>query len=156
MNKRALTTIEIAALARSVAPVPEVPFRLNVVSVLEATEDVLDRCGVESGMHVLDLGCGVGDTSLLIAKLVGPTGLVVGVDASAQAIERAERRATAAMQCYWVRFVVADLNTFVPDQQFDAVVVRLALKLRGQHAFAGLSTCVRTGGVIVVVAREDD
>ena len=43
--------------------------------VRDLTEDVLRRAGVERGMRVLDLGCGVGDTSLLLAKLVGPTGL---------------------------------------------------------------------------------
>jgi SAM-dependent methyltransferase len=47
-------------------------------------------------MRILDLGCGSGDTSLLIAKMVGPSGLVVGVDRSAAAIDEAEKRATIA------------------------------------------------------------
>jgi ubiquinone/menaquinone biosynthesis C-methylase UbiE len=156
MSKRDLTAMEIAAFARSVTHKPNEPLRLNVVSVLEATEEALLRCGVRTGMHVLDLGCGVGDTSLLIAKLVGPMGLVVGVDACEHAICLAERRATAAMQCYWAQFVVADLDAFTPDQQFDAVIVRLALNVRGEHAFSGLSACVRSGGVVVVVAGNND
>jgi hypothetical protein len=40
--------------------------------VRHLTEDVLRRAGVERGMRVLDLGCGIGDTSLSLAKLVGP------------------------------------------------------------------------------------
>ena len=58
--------------------------RVRVVSVLELTEDV-HRSSLRRGKHVLDLGCGVGDISLWIAKLVGPTGLVVGVDESTEA-----------------------------------------------------------------------
>jgi ubiquinone/menaquinone biosynthesis C-methylase UbiE len=59
----------------------------------DLTADALRRAGVERGMRVLDHGCGIGATSLLIAELVGPHGLVVGVDPSAQAIDAAERAA---------------------------------------------------------------
>jgi cyclopropane fatty-acyl-phospholipid synthase-like methyltransferase len=38
----------------------------------ELTEDVLRRAGVAPGMHVLDVGCGIADVSLLAARLVGP------------------------------------------------------------------------------------
>ena len=103
--------------------------------VRDLTEDVLRRAGVERGMRVLDLGCGNGDTSLLLAKLVGPSGLVVGVDPSLEAIDVAEKRATAAGRCYWTRFIAADLDTFVPDKPFDAVVARLILlRLRERAA----------------------
>jgi Methyltransferase domain len=69
----------------------------------DLTEDVLRRAGIASGMRVLDIGCGVGDVSLLAAELVGPSGAVLGVDRSAEAIEMAVRRAAAAGQ-HWVRF----------------------------------------------------
>ena len=105
--------------------------------VRDLTEDVLRRAGVERGMCVLDLGCGVGDASLLLAKLVGPSGLVVGVDPEAAAIREAEKSATAAGRCYWTRFVAADLDTFVPDKPFDAVVARLILAQAPERA-AGL------------------
>ena len=38
--------------------------------------------GLELGMRVLDLGCGMGDFSLLAARLVGPSGHVTGIDRS--------------------------------------------------------------------------
>jgi ubiquinone/menaquinone biosynthesis C-methylase UbiE len=103
-------------------------------------------------MRVLDLGCGSGDTSLLVAKMVGASGLVVGVDKSAEAIDEAEKRATIAGRCYWTRFVREDPDTFVSPERFDAVVVRLSL-LQGQRAtFLRLSACVRPDGVILVVS----
>jgi ubiquinone/menaquinone biosynthesis C-methylase UbiE len=102
-------------------------------------------------MHVLDLGYGVGDASLWIGKLVGPAGLVLGVDESPAAIDVAEKRATVAGQCYWTRFVTADLNTFVPHQRFDIVVVRRALLLQGERAtFSRLSTWLRPGVVVII------
>jgi hypothetical protein len=36
----------------------------------DLTEDLLRRSGVVSGMRVLDIGCGVGDVSLLAGELV--------------------------------------------------------------------------------------
>jgi SAM-dependent methyltransferase len=59
----------------------------------DLTEEVLRRAGVGPGMRVLDLGCGTGDVSFLAARLVGPTGAVLGVDRSPEAVAVAERRA---------------------------------------------------------------
>ena len=127
------------------------PLGVRVISVLDLTADVLKRSGIERGMRVLDLGCGSGDTSLLIAKMVGASGLVVGVDKSAEAIDKAEKCATIAGRCYWTRFVKADPETFVPPERFDAVVVRQSLLRQGQPAtFQRLSPYVRPDGVIMV------
>jgi ubiquinone/menaquinone biosynthesis C-methylase UbiE len=129
------------------------PQGLRVISVLDLSADVLKRSGIERGMRVLDLGCGSGDASLLIARMVGASGLVVGVDESAQAIDEAEKRATVASRCYWMRFVRANPDTFVPPERFDAVVVRLSLLRQGEPAtFLRLSACVRPDGVIIVVS----
>src|SRR6516164_8884734 len=37
----------------------------------DLTEDVLRRAGIAPGARVLDIGCGVGDVSMLAAELVG-------------------------------------------------------------------------------------
>jgi SAM-dependent methyltransferase len=115
----------------------------------DLTADLLKRVGVRDGMRVLDLGCGVGDTSLLAARLIGPSGVVVGVDRSAKAIDVARRRATTGRPRYSVQFVVADLGTFVPDEPFDAIIGRLILLyLRDPAAMLRrLSAYVRPGGV---------
>jgi ubiquinone/menaquinone biosynthesis C-methylase UbiE len=57
------------------------------------TEHALHRAGLRPGMRVLDVGCGPGDVSFIAARLVGPTGTVVGVDASAEVIGLARGRA---------------------------------------------------------------
>src|SRR6516225_9762741 len=48
--------------------------------------------GLEPGMRVLDLGCGMGDVSLLAARLVGPSGHVTGIDRDPVIIEKARQR----------------------------------------------------------------
>jgi SAM-dependent methyltransferase len=53
------------------------------------TRALLVEAGLELGMRVLDVGCGVGDVSLLLAELVGSSGEVVGVDTNARALELA-------------------------------------------------------------------
>jgi SAM-dependent methyltransferase len=89
----------------------------------DLTEDVLKRAGLKGGMRVLDLGCGVGDTSLVAARLVGPSGVVVGVDRSAEAVDVAQRCATTARRRHSVQFVVADLDTFVDHLVCDGVQI---------------------------------
>jgi SAM-dependent methyltransferase len=58
---------------------------LQASLIRDLTENVLRRAGIVPGMRVLDVGCGVGDVSLLAAEIVGPSGFVLGVDRSADA-----------------------------------------------------------------------
>jgi SAM-dependent methyltransferase len=88
--------------------------------------DTLHRAGLDKGMRVLDLGCGVGDVSFLAARTVGSTGSVVGVDRAAPSIARAQRRA-ADSEIHNVKFELGDLNIFRPNGTFDAVIGRFIL-----------------------------
>src|SRR4029079_4270425 len=49
---------------------------------------LLLRAGIRPGMRVVDLGCGTGMTTQLLAELVGPNGEVVGVDYSRAQVEQ--------------------------------------------------------------------
>jgi len=44
------------------------------------TNNLFDRIGIRPGMRCLDVGCGGGDVSMLLAQRVGATGHVTGVD----------------------------------------------------------------------------
>ncbi|WP_192360624.1 class I SAM-dependent methyltransferase [Mesorhizobium mediterraneum] len=116
----------------------------------DLTEHVLRSAGIGPGMSVLDIGCGVGDVSLLAGKLVGPSGRVLGVDRSAEAVDIAERRATESCQCYWTCFTVGELDTFSPDETFDAVIGRLVLMYLPDPAatLRRLAGYLRPGGII--------
>jgi 2-polyprenyl-3-methyl-5-hydroxy-6-metoxy-1,4-benzoquinol methylase len=69
--------------------------RLALQAALQnpVTEQLLRRAGILSGMRILDLGCGVGDVSLLAARVVGRRGAVTGIDVDEDALEVARARA---------------------------------------------------------------
>jgi ubiquinone/menaquinone biosynthesis C-methylase UbiE len=101
-------------------------------------------------MHVLDLGCGVGDVSFLAAGMVGAAGTVLGIDRNASSIETARRRATA-LGLSNVRFEASELDTFNNDgRRFDALIGRLVLLFLPDPAatLRRFRNFLRPGGVI--------
>jgi ubiquinone/menaquinone biosynthesis C-methylase UbiE len=113
------------------------------------TADVLRRAGIAPGMRVLDIGCGVGDVSLLAAEMVSSSDAVVGVDRSEQAVAVARQRAAAAGMNH-VHFEASELDAFSPDQQFDAIIGRLVLAYLPDPSatLRRLSAFLRPGGTM--------
>src|SRR5712692_4665038 len=88
------------------------------------TESIWRIAGIAPGMRVLDVGCGVGDTTFLAADLVGPGGFVIGMDRSADAIATGRRRTETDGRPN-VLFVQGELGSAIPGHgPFDAVVGR--------------------------------
>lgn len=56
----------------------------------ERVHDCWRRAGIHPGQRVIDIGCGPGFASADLAKLVGPAGMVYGIERSARFIEYAE------------------------------------------------------------------
>lgn len=113
-----------------------------------AGEVVLDLAGVESGMDVIDVGCGSGGTVAIPAALRGAR--VVGVDVAPEHFEAAMRRAAeAGVEVNWMEGDAAALP--VEDASFDRVLSTFG------HAFAPnqegaareLVRVCRPGGMIV-------
>src|SRR5262245_28293930 len=123
----------------------------------EATEDVLRRAGLKPGMRVLDIGCGVGDVSLIAARIVGPGGLVVGIDRAAEALDIARRRA-AANGCAWLRFDHSDFNTMDVDESFDVLTGRFILMYLADpgQAIRRLVRLLRPRGIVAFVEMDID
>jgi SAM-dependent methyltransferase len=63
-----------------------------------------------AGEQVMDVGCGCGDTTLELARRVGSSGSVVGVDVSRPMLELARQRAAAAALAQ-ASFLEADAQT---------------------------------------------
>ena len=59
------------------------------------TERFLRDAGISSGMRVLDIGCGMGDVTMIAAQLVGCSGQVTSIDLDQASVETAQRRAAA-------------------------------------------------------------
>lgn len=107
---------------------PEEIERLKYQAVLlkPITERLLRSAGLTEGMHVLDLGCGAGDVSMLAADLVGSSGRVVAIDRNATVMETAYRRAQLAGLSH-IEFVQSEIETFVSHDRFDAIIGRYVL-----------------------------
>jgi ubiquinone/menaquinone biosynthesis C-methylase UbiE len=112
------------------------------------TEHALRVAGLRPGMRVLDVGCGPGDVSFVAARLVGPTGSVLGLDAAGEVIERARTRA-AEEGLSTVRFEQTTIDEITVDE-VDAVIGRLILMHLPDpiSALRQLATLVRPGGLI--------
>jgi 2-polyprenyl-3-methyl-5-hydroxy-6-metoxy-1,4-benzoquinol methylase len=115
------------------------------------THRLLVRAGIESGMRVLDVGCGPGDVSFLLSELVGDEGSIVGVERDEQALTRARQRAIES-DIENVEFVLGDFRDVeLAGDPFDAMVGRLVLMYQADPAQA-VSTAarhVRPGGMVV-------
>ncbi len=90
------------------------------------TERLMRNAGLREGMKVLDLGCGPGDVSMLAAELVGPSGVVVGIDRVGEVLRLAVERSKRAEYANIV-FQEASLETFTEIGTFDLVIGRYVL-----------------------------
>jgi SAM-dependent methyltransferase len=106
------------------------------------------------GEHVLDVGCGSGQTTLQLAAAVGPGGRVVGLDVSSQMLAAARRRNASAH----VAFGRADAQTHAFDQPFDAIYSRFGVMFFADPvaAFANLRRALKPGGRMAFVCWRDE
>lgn len=113
------------------------------------TEHLLRLAGIGTGMRVLDVGCGPGDVAMRAARLVGPTGHVIGVDANPDMVTLAWQRAEAAGLDN-VTFRQAEIPDIPLAGFVDAIVGRLILMHLADAADAvrELRALVRPGGII--------
>lgn len=87
----------------------------------EATIELLSLCRIEKDMHLLDVGCGVGVTPIMIVRKYGCR--MTGVDISEGMVIRSQERAKRARLSDKVEFLVADAQDLpFPDNSFDAVI----------------------------------
>lgn len=61
-------------------------------SAIEAFKTQLDLLSIQAGDHVLDIGCGIGERAMQMAKFVGHTGKVVGTDLSSAMVDASIKR----------------------------------------------------------------
>ncbi len=74
-------------------------------------QELLDYLQPEAGIHALDIGCGGGSQSALLAQHIGEGGEVLGVDISAPMLDIARRRGQPAGAAA-LSFLEADAATY--------------------------------------------
>jgi len=109
------------------------------------TTALIARAAVQPGERVVDIGCGCGDTTLALARLVGASGHVLGIDVSEAMLARAAARLPPGAP---VELVRADATTHGFAGDHDLLFSRLGVMFFHSPgaAFANLRSALKPGG----------
>ena len=127
--------------------------RLRLLSEVQgpSTEALIAEAGVSEGASCLDLGCGGGDVSLLLARAVGRRGRVLGVDRDDEALDLARCEAVERGVAN-VEFEQHDVTGWEPEELFDVVYARFLLAHLADPAamLRAMRRHLRPGGTVIV------
>ena len=117
------------------------------------TDVSLHAAAAKPGEHVIDIGCGTGDTLLVIAKAVGSSGAVLGVDVSVPMLNFAKHRA-AEMRLGNADFALADAASYAFEPRWaDLVYSRFGVMFFEDpiKGFVNIRGGMKVGGRLVFV-----
>jgi SAM-dependent methyltransferase len=127
--------------------------RLNVLAAALApsTSALLDRLGSMKGLAVIDAACGGGDVTVELARRVGASGCVIGIDADPGKLEAAAALVggPGSENCY---FLEADVTTPWPLEDADIVYARFILTHlpEPEKLLVNAWDALQPGGIMVV------
>lgn len=127
----------------------------NVTAVVAPAAEVISGrlialAHLTAGQRVLDIATGAGDPALSAARVVGPSGEVVGIDQAPQMLVAARERANMAGLSN-TTFIEGNAQTLdLPAQSFDAVLSRWGLMffMPLVPALEGFRRVLRPGGYL--------
>jgi len=110
------------------------------------TGPLLEFAAPRRGSTVIDVGCGCGATTIEIARAVGPSGRVVGIDVSSRMLALAEERLRQFANATCLLGDAAELP--LSDLNADLIVSRFGVMFFGDPAtaFGNLRTGLASGG----------
>jgi SAM-dependent methyltransferase len=120
--------------------------------LLDHGEAALSICPPRAGDRVLDIGCGLGDTTVRLAERVGDGGHVHGVDVAERMIEIAIAEAAEAGTRN-VSYAACDVEATKFDQRFDYAFSRMGTMFfaRPVVALRNVREALAPGGLINMV-----
>jgi ubiquinone/menaquinone biosynthesis C-methylase UbiE len=124
------------------------------------SEKVFPALALRSGDHVLDVGCGWGDTTIKIAHRLGPTGSVVGLDCCDDFLDAGRADAKAAGLTN-VTFLEADVQTYPFKPVYDFCFSRFGTQFfeNPVAALRNMRLALKPDGIMTMIvwrARADN
>jgi ubiquinone/menaquinone biosynthesis C-methylase UbiE len=117
---------------------------------------LITAASVQAAQHVLDVGCGTGYFTRLLGEAVGFDGRVIGVDASARAIQYARSKGEGLRNVTF-RVGAAEALDFA-DDTFDVVASSLMMhhlpRDRQEPALREMRRVLRPGGTLVLADAD--
>lgn len=122
-------------------------------SMEEATRQMLLSAQLKPGDRVLDIAAGTGDQSILAARIVGPTGLVLATDISAEMLHVAASLAQQEKLTNISTQVMDAQQLDLDDETFDAAICRNGLMLapRLQQALSEIHRVLKPGSTLAAL-----
>lgn len=127
--------------------------RLRVLAqaLWPTTRHLLNSAGLSAGQVCLDVGCGGGDVTLELARVVGSAGSVTGIDIDSTKLALAQQEA-ADEGITNVEFRVLGVDQLGDETQYDLVYARFLLTHLRDPAAAlhRMMKATKPGGVVIV------
>jgi len=125
-------------------------------SILNPLSDqLLRRAGLSAGLRVLDIGCGIGELSMVAARLVGPGGHVTGIDIDEGALTIAAARAREQGLSH-IDFGHGNISEFQTDATYDAVIGRhILIHTPDPRVVVGMAHSLLNPGGVAVFQEYD-
>jgi ubiquinone/menaquinone biosynthesis C-methylase UbiE len=117
------------------------------------SEKIFPSLNVKEGDRVVDVGCGFGDTAVLFARRVSPTGSVLAIDCCDGFLEFGRRDAKAAGVDDLIEFVEADAQSYPFEGDADFCFSRFGTQFF-ENPVAGLRSMrssLKPGGEMVMI-----
>ena len=153
MTETTLTNDEFTAFWNNVLVAKFERFRNILLDGLSYHSDVpLRTLEIAKGAKALDVGCGWGDTAIQLAKMVGPTGSVLGLDCCDAFLEKGRKDAMEARLSN-VRFVVADVQTYRFEPEYDLCFSRFGMMFFSNPvaAMRNIRSALKPGGQLMFI-----
>ncbi|WP_367606770.1 class I SAM-dependent methyltransferase [Legionella sp. W05-934-2] len=116
---------------------------------VDSSLELLHKAGIEKGMTGLEIGCGAGDMTKELSRLVGNNGNILTIDFSPEQIAYVKKLTHDLTN---IRYKVWDVNQISQlDETFDFIYCRMVLHhlSNASHAIGEMKKCLNPGGVVI-------